>query len=82
MTSETFVFGGPVPEKVAIGARVREYAATLGAGHVEAAVENRGGRIRVVDARAYPLRAIDRSIRQELEEHLGTSGSARPRVKP
>ena len=38
MTSETFVLGGPISEKVAIGERVREHAATLGPGHVEALV--------------------------------------------
>jgi hypothetical protein len=76
MTSETFVFGGSIPEKVALGLRVRAYAATLEAGHVEAAIENRGGRIRVVDARAYPLTELDRSIRQELQDYFGAVRSA------
>ena len=67
MTSETFVFGGPVSEKVAIGARVRRYAESLGAGHVEAALENYGDRVRVVDARAFPLTARDYGIQRQLE---------------
>jgi hypothetical protein len=57
MTSETFVFGGHIPEKVAIGARVRLYAATLGSGHVEAAVRLYAESIDVIDARAYSARA-------------------------
>jgi hypothetical protein len=70
MTSETFVVGCAIPERVAIGARVRAYAARLGAGHVEALVEGRGGTIRVVDARAYPMTAPDYAIRRGLEAHL------------
>jgi hypothetical protein len=77
MTSETFVFGGPVSEKVAIGARVRRYAQRLGAGHVEAAVENYGDCLRVVDARAFPLTALDYGIQRQLESHLNG-----PEVKP
>lgn len=70
MTSETFVFGGPVSEKVAIGARVRRYALRLGAGHVQALVENRESLIRVREARAFPLTAPDYDIRRLLEAHL------------
>lgn len=70
MTSETFVFGGPISEKAAIGARVRRYAESLGPGHVEAAVENCGARVRVVDARAFPLTAQDYGIHRQLERYL------------
>jgi hypothetical protein len=70
MTSETFVFGGHISEKVAIGARVRLYAATLGSGHVEAAVRVNAESIDVFDARAYPLGARDFDIRRDLETLL------------
>jgi hypothetical protein len=70
MTSETFVFGGHTPEKVAIGARVRLYAATLGSGHVEAAVRLYAESIDVIDARAYPLAARDFDIRRDLQTFL------------
>jgi hypothetical protein len=70
MTSETFVLGGPISEKVVIGARVREHAATLGLGHVEALVGNHGDRVVVLDARACPLTAPEIDIRSQLEMHL------------
>ena len=70
MTSETFVLGVPISEKVAVGARVRRHAATLGAGHVEALVENHGNSLVVVYARACPLTALDYDIRGRLETYL------------
>ncbi len=70
MTSETWVLGGPVVEKVAIGARVGQFAATLGPGFVEAWVKNYGDRVVVGGAQAYPLtdRAFD--VSSQLERHL------------
>jgi hypothetical protein len=70
MTSETFVLGGSVSEKVAIGARVREHAATLGSGHVEALVENRADTLVVLGARALPLTAREFDIQVQLETYL------------
>ena len=70
MTSETFVLGGTVPEKVAIGARVRQFAATLGTGQVEASVVNYCNRLRVCEAHACPLTAQEYDIRVELEQYL------------
>ncbi len=70
MTSETFVLGGTISEKVTIGARVREHAATLGSGHVEAQVENHGDKLVVRDARACPLTAREFDIRGQLEIYL------------
>jgi hypothetical protein len=72
MTSETFVLGGPIPEKVAVGARVRQYAANLGPGHVEAAVANYGDRLGVLEARAFPLTRRDFDIRSELQACLNS----------
>jgi hypothetical protein len=72
MTSETYVFGGPIPEKVAIGGRVRKYAAELGPGHVEAAVANHGDRLSVIEARAWPHTARDFDIRPALEAYLNS----------
>jgi hypothetical protein len=70
MTSETFIVGGPIVEKIAIGARVGRFAAALGPGHVEASVENRGNRRVVSEAHAYPLTAREYDIRSKLEQHL------------
>jgi hypothetical protein len=72
MTSETFVFGGLIPETVAIGARVRRYAAQLGRGHVEASVANYGDHLGVIEARAFPHTARDFDIRSGLEAYLNS----------
>ena len=74
MSSETFVLGGPISEKVTIGALVRQYAATLGPGHVEALIENHGNRLVVRDAIACPLTAREKNIRAKLETHLNANG--------
>ena len=70
MTSETFVVGGPIHEKVVIGTRVRQFAATLGAGHVEALIENRGDHLVVSDAWARPLTDSEYNVRTLLQQHL------------
>ena len=71
MTSETFVLGcDTISEKLAIGARVREHAATLGSGHVEALVRNCGDKLVVREAWAYPLTAREFDIRSQLETYL------------
>jgi hypothetical protein len=70
MTSETWISGGPIAEKVAIGAMVREFAATLGLGHVEASVRNYGDRLVVCDAIAWPLTAREQNVRAKLQAHL------------
>ena len=70
MTSETFVLGCPIQEKVAIDGAVRKFAATLGPGHVEALVENHGNHLVVRDAIACPLTAQEQNIRAKLETHL------------
>lgn len=70
MTSETFVFCCPIPEKIAIGAKVRAFAATQGAGKVEAIVVKTPEGLRVPTALAYPITACEYSVRQEVEQHL------------
>ncbi len=71
MTSETFVFGVPIPQKSLVGAAVGRYAARLGPGKVEACVERRrGGRFRVACATACPTDASAYDIDRELEAHL------------
>jgi hypothetical protein len=70
MTSEAFILGGPISEKVAIGARIREYAKTLGLGHVDAVAENPGNRVAVREAWACPSTAREYDIRRDLERHL------------
>jgi hypothetical protein len=70
MTSETFILGGPILERIRIGARVRRFAATLGAGHVEALLNNHSDRVVVCEAHAYPVAASDYDIRAKLQQHL------------
>lgn len=70
MTSEAFVFCCPIPEKVAIGAKVREFAATQGEGKIEAIVVKTPHGLRVRGAWAYPVTAREYSVQRELEKHL------------
>jgi len=75
MTSETFVLGGSVPDKVIIGGRVRRFASRLGPGHVEALVENHGDYLVVPLANALPLTDSEYVIASDLERYLNEGHS-------
>lgn len=70
MNSETYVFGVSVSEKPAVGRLVGAYAASLGPGFLEAAVECGDGRFTVNCAVAYPLNGRPIDIRRQLEAAL------------
>ena len=70
MTSETYVLGGSLVEKIAVGERVRRFASTLGPGHVEALVENHGDRFIVPLANACPFTSSEYEVAGKLEGYL------------
>ncbi len=78
MTSNTYVTGGiAISDKLTVGALVRQFAKTQlpGAGHLEAAVERRNGRLTVTHAEAFPLTDNSIDVRVALEKYLTPSQS-------